>query len=78
LVTPGCTRAVRASGFTARMRRIRASDSSTPSPRGSAPPERPVPAPRAVTGTFSWLQARSTSRTSSSVEGSATTIGSCR
>ena len=47
----------------ARMRRIRASDSSTPSPRGSAPPESPVPAPRAVTGTFSSWQARSTSRT---------------
>src|SRR5262245_35492147 len=60
------------------MRRILASDSSTPSPRGSAPPERPVPAPRATTGTLSSWQARSTSRTSSSEEGSATTIGSCR
>ncbi len=31
----------------------RASESSTPSPGGSAPPESPVPAPRATTGTRS-------------------------
>ena len=30
-----------------------AMESSTPSPGGSAPPERPVPAPRGTTGTFS-------------------------
>ena len=34
------------------MRMNFASDSSTPSPGGSAPPDRPVPAPRATTGTF--------------------------
>ena len=31
-------------------------DSSTPSPGGSAPPERPVPAPRGTTGTPSAWQ----------------------
>ena len=34
----------------------RASDSSTPLPSGSAPPDSPVPAPRATTGTRSAWQ----------------------
>ena len=41
LRTPGCTMAVRASGSIARMRLNLASDSSTPSPCGSAPPDKP-------------------------------------
>ena len=46
-------RAVRPPGRSSRMRLNLASDSSTPSACGSAPPDRPVPAPRATTGTFS-------------------------
>ena len=53
-------------------------DSSTPSPGGSAPPDRPVPAPRGTTGTFMAEQVLRMRRTCSSVSGSATTIGSCR
>jgi hypothetical protein len=75
LRTPGCTTAMRATGSTRTMRMNLASDSSTPSPGGSAPPESPVPAPRGTTGTPSAWQARSTSRTCASVSGSATTIG---
>jgi hypothetical protein len=51
LRTPGCTRASRASGSISRMRMNLASDYTTPCTTGVAPPERPVPAPRATTGT---------------------------
>jgi hypothetical protein len=53
-------------------------DSSTPSPGGSAPPERPVPAPRGTTGIFKEKQVLRIRWTCSSVSGRATTIGSCR
>ena len=52
-----------------------ASDSNTPSPSGSAPPDKPVPAPRGTTGTCMRWQVCSTRCTSGSVAGSATTIG---
>ena len=48
-----------------------------PFPDGSAPPESPVPAPRAITSTFSSWHVLRTNCTSSSLAGSATTIGSC-
>ena len=60
------------------MRLKRASDSSTPRVCGSAPPDSPVPAPRATTGTPIWWQMRSTATTCSSVLGRATTSGSAR
>jgi hypothetical protein len=46
-----------ASGSSLRMRLKRASDSVTPSACGMAPPDRPVPAPRATTGTLQPWQA---------------------
>ena len=55
-----------------------ASDSSTPSPGGSAPPERPVPAPRGTTGTPSAWQGCRIRRPSPSFSGNATTIGTRR
>ena len=42
-----------------------------------APPDRPVPAPRATTGTSSAWQVFSTACTCASVSGSATTSGRC-
>ena len=42
------------------MRFIRASEITTPSATGSAPPERPVPAPRATNGTPCSWQSRTT------------------
>ena len=47
LRTPGCTRATRLTGSTSRIRLNFARLSSTPSASGRAPPESPVPAPRA-------------------------------
>ena len=78
LRTPGCTSAVRASGSTRSARMNFAIESSTPSPGGSAPPDRPVPAPRGTTGMRSCAQVFKMRRTCSSVSGSATIIGSCR
>jgi hypothetical protein len=72
LRTPHCTTAVRASLSTFTMRLNLASASVTPSSCGIAPPDRPVPAPRATTGTFSAWQAFSTAATWASVSGSAT------
>ena len=56
LRTPGCTTAVRAYGSTRTMRFSRAVEMTTPSCIGSAPPDRPVPAPRGTIGTFSSRQ----------------------
>ena len=44
---------------------MRASEMTIPSATGSAPPERPVPAPRATNGTPSRAQSRTTACTSS-------------
>ena len=44
---------------------MRASEMTTPPAIGVAPPERPVPAPRATNGTPSRWQARTTACTSS-------------
>ncbi len=52
--------------------------SVTPSAFGSAPPESPVPAPRATTGTSSRWQIASTAATWASLSGRATTSGCWR
>jgi hypothetical protein len=77
-LTPGCTRAVRAAGSMSRMRMNFASDSTTPCLTGVAPPDSPVPAPRATTGTRSSWHSFSTATTCSSRVGSATSSGSWR
>jgi hypothetical protein len=60
------------------MRLNLASASVTPSACGSAPPDKPVPAPRATTGTLQPVAGRSTAATWASVSGSATTSGCWR
>src|SRR6266511_1172618 len=60
------------------MRINRASEMTIPSATGSAPPERPVPAPRATNGIRSALQSRTTACTSSTLPGSATSAGTTR
>ena len=57
------------------MRFIRETTISTPSSIGSAPPERPEPAPRATHGTSAFAQAATTCRTSSAVPGSTAAAG---
>ena len=49
-MTPGSTRIQPFSRSTSRIRFIRESATTMPSRTGSAPPESPVPAPRATTG----------------------------
>ena len=51
---------------------------STPSVRGSAPPDSPVPEPRAMYGTFSAAQARTIAAICSAVSGRTTTPGVAR
>ena len=51
---------------------------TTPSATGSAPPERPVPAPRATNGTSAPAQVRTTAATCSVVSGSTTAAGETR
>ena len=69
---------MRARESTLTMRMNFAMERSTPFPGGSAPPDRPVPAPRGTTGTPIAAQVCSTRCTCSSVSGSATTIGTWR
>jgi len=76
--TPGWITATRATGSRRSTRMNFAIDSSTPSPDGSAPPDKPVPAPRGTTGTPISAHATRVRRTCSSVSGSATTIGTRR
>ena len=49
-----------------------------PSATGTAPPERPVPAPRATNGTPCFSHARTVAITCSLVAGSATASGTAR
>jgi hypothetical protein len=56
---------------------MRAVDSTMPPSAGSAPPARPVPAPRAVTGTPRSAASRSSDATCSVVSGRTTTSGGC-
>ena len=74
-VTPGSTSTRPFSMSTSRTRRSRDSAISTPSSTGSAPPERPDPAPRATHGTSASWQARTTAATSSADPGSTTATG---
>ena len=60
------------------MRFIRESEITTPSATGSAPPESPVPAPRATNGTPRAWQARTTACTCSVVSGRTTSDGTTR
>ena len=57
---------------------MRASEITIPSATGSAPPERPVPAPRATNGSAASLQSRTTAATSSVVSGRVTSEGTTR
>ena len=57
---------------------MRASETTTPPAMGVAPPESPVPAPRATNGTRAAWHARTTACTSSVVPGSATSSGTAR
>ncbi len=78
LVTPGSTMARRLSGSTSSTRRIREVTMSTPSLRGSAPPDSPVPEPRATNGTPAPAQARTTAAICSARSGSTTSAGAVR
>ena len=60
------------------MRRIRASTISTPSDTGRAPPDSPVPDPRATNGTPASGQALTDPWAWSAVSGSTTTLGMTR
>ena len=57
---------------------MRASEITTPSATGSAPPDSPVPAPRATNGTREALQARTTACTCSVVSTRQTSAGTTR
>jgi hypothetical protein len=57
---------------------MRASTMSTPSDTGRAPPDRPVPDPRATNGTPASEHARTVPRAWSAVSGSTTTLGMTR
>ena len=60
------------------MRRIRDMTISTPSACGTAPPDRPVPLPRATKITPAEAHARTTAATCSAVDGSTTRAGVAR
>jgi hypothetical protein len=78
LVTPGSTTIVPASRSMSSTRFMRASEITIPSATGSAPPESPVPAPRATKGMRASLQILTTACTSGVVDGSATSEGVTR
>ena len=75
LVTPGWAITRWLGRSTSRMLRIWLSEISTPSSTGSAPPERPEPAPRATKGTPARWHARTTAWTSAVELGSTTAPG---
>ena len=77
-VTPGSTHTRWFSRSISRIRFIRESTIRTPSSTGSAPPERPEPAPRATHGTPTRAHAATTRCTSSAVPGSAAAAGTAR
>ncbi|CFP64908.1 Uncharacterised protein [Bordetella pertussis] len=78
LRTPGSTTAVPPAGSMRLIRLSLDSPSSTPCACGMAPPDRPVPAPRATIGTFMRLHSCMMARTCASSSGRATTAGSAR
>src|SRR3954447_18906275 len=75
LVTPGSTTTRWFRRSTSRILLIRESTTRTPSSCGTAPPERPDPAPRATHGTSSLWQSATTCCTCSVELGSTTTHG---
>ncbi len=77
-MTPGSTIARWLSGSMAMMRRIREVTISTPSVRPSAPPDSPVPLPRATNGTPAPAHTRTTAATCSAVRGRTTSPGTAR
>ena len=77
-VAPGSTMARRLTGSISTMERIRDMTISTPSSRGSAPPDSPVPLPRATNGTPAAAHAATTEATSAAVPGSTTRAGTDR
>ena len=78
LVTPGSTMARWLTGSIAMIRRIREVTISTPSVRGSAPPDSPVPEPRATNGTPARAHSLTTAATCSAVSGSTASAGAAR
>ena len=75
LITPGSTVTCRLSASTAPRERSRDSTSRTPSALGSAPPDRPVPEPRATNGTPASEQSRTVSTTCWRLSASTTIAG---
>src|SRR5205823_4031096 len=78
LITPGSTIARSLATSTSNIRRIREVTISTPSACGNAPPDRPVPEPRATKGTRCAAQARTTAAICSADSGSTTRPGTTR
>jgi hypothetical protein len=78
LVTPGSTTRRWLGRSTSSTRFIRFTEITMPSSTGSAPPDRPVPEPRATHGTSASWQARSTACTSGAEPGSTTARGVTR
>ena len=76
--TPGSTTATRLWGSSLRIRLRRVSTRSTAPASASAPPDRPVPAPRGTNGTSCAASRRTRATTSSRVPGSTTTSGTRR
>ena len=54
---------------------MRSTESTKPPKTGKAPPERPVPAPRGVTGKYSSWAKRRTAATSAVLPGNTTAAG---
>ncbi len=77
-MTPGSTTARRLTGSISITERIRDITTSTPSWCGSAPPDSPVPLPRATNGTPARAQAATTRATSAAEPGSTTSAGTQR
>ena len=75
LMTPGPTQAVRFSTSMSAIRFMRVVTSTTPPTSGTAPADRPVPAPRATTGTPCRRAAFTTAAASSVVSIIATIVG---
>ena len=77
-LTPGCTRAVKFSRSISRILFNRAKPKIMPCVWGKAPPDKPVPAPRATTGTLNSAQILTIFCTCSTVSGRATASGKRR
>jgi len=77
-VTPGSMMARLLAGSISMMARILDITMRTPSSRGSAPPESPVPLPRATNGTPAAAHEATTAAVSSAVPGSTASAGTDR